>query len=147
MTIKNNKEGGEVKKMIRPDVCGVEVNLIYLMTGSITLFLSDIERRLRLQGSGFRHEKKRLFTEICSHVKAIRTLDDKLHDDVCDNVRDWRQYDQWLADTNELCRLMLNYAEHCSEFEGLADRVCEYMSGLPSVGIVTREDIDRFHLK
>lgn len=139
-TMKNNTQ-------TRPDAVGVEVNMLYLMEGALMLLLKDIERRLAAQGATFRREKKQRFNQFLGAVRQASTIDDILHEDVCHNARNGHQYDMWLEDTNEVVRLMLHYAEYCSDFTGAADKVMEYMRTMPRVGILKDEDFKRFELK
>lgn len=132
----------------------VETNVLFMMSLSMDLILRDIDRKIRVEAlmrgkvGGFKHEKKMLFTRFTQAVRAACVLAEQLGDDVIASTvkSNYKDLNVWQAESNELARLILLYADKSSE-EGATGRIFDFIESFAGAGIVTDEKLDPFYLR
>ena len=129
----------------------VEVQLIYLMTMAVYLFVRDIDRRLGLlfRNGKFNRQKMRLFEQIGKKVKELYFLEEELDKDMAYTTENRPgEFQLYQEEANEVARLMLLFVEKCGQSVENRDAVFSFLRGLENgAGIVQEKDIDRFYLK
>ena len=132
----------------------VETNVLFMMSLSMDLILRDIDRKIRVEAlmrgkvGGFKHEKKMLFTRFTQAVRTACVLAEQLGDDVIASTvkSNYKDLNVWQAESNELARLILLYADKSSE-EGATGRIFDFIESFAGAGIVTDEKLDPFYLR
>ena len=129
-------------------IASVEINVLYMGALALDLILRDAERRMRAQGGEFKHEKKQLFNRFTKAVKEACILVDQLNEDVINSTEKshFKDYNVWQAESNELARLILTFADKASE-EGATESIFNYIGSFKGAGIITKEALERFYLK
>ena len=130
------------------DVESVEANPLYMMSQAMDLILKDADRRMRAKRGEFRHEKKYLFNRYAKAVKEACVLSEQLGEDIITSAatKDFKEFDTWQEESNELARLMLLYADKSSE-EGATEAIFGYLNSFRGAGIITEDVLKRFYLK
>ena len=132
----------------------VETNVLFMMSLSMDLILRDIDRKIRVEAlsrgmvGGFKHEKKMLFTRFTQAVRTACFLAEQLGDDVIASTAksNYKDLNVWQAESNELARLILLYADKSSE-EGATESIFDFIESFSGAGIVTDEKLDPFYLR
>ena len=132
----------------------VETNVLFMMSLSMDLILRDIDRKIRVEAlmrgkvGGFKHEKKMLFTRFTQAVRTACFLAEQLGDDVIASTAksNYKDYDVWLGEANELARLILLYADKSSE-EGATEAIFDFIESFSGAEIVTDEKLNPFYLR
>ncbi len=132
----------------------VETNVLFMMSLSMDLILRNIDRKIRVEAlmrgkvGGFKHDKKMLFTRFTQAVRTACVLAEQLGDDVIASTvkSNYKDLNVWQAESNELARLILLYADKSSE-EGATERIFDFIESFAGAGIVTDEKLDPFYLR
>jgi len=132
----------------------VETNVLFMMSLSMDLILRDIDRKIRVEAlsrgkvGGFKHEKKMLFTRFTQAVRTACLLAEQLGDDVIASTAksNYKDLNVWQAESNELARLILLYADK-SSVDHNSDAVFDRLESLDGEGIITEEVLQRFYLR
>ena len=132
----------------------VETNVLFMMSLSMDLILRDIDRKIRVEAlsrgkvGGFKHEKKMLFTRFTQAVRTACLLAEQLGDDVIASTAksNYKDLNVWQAESNELARLILLYADK-STVDHNSDAVFDRLESLDGEGIITEDVLQRFYLR
>ena len=129
-------------------VASVEINVLYMGALALDLILRDAERRMKAQGSEFKYKKKQIFNRFIRAVKDATLMADQLNDDVISSTEKshYKDYNIWQAESNELARLILTFADKASE-EGATESIFNYLESFKGAGIITEESLKPFYLK
>lgn len=127
----------------------LEVNLIYVLAQSIDQLIRDAERRINAKGRSVKYEMKMRFGQFTQSVKRACILADTLDTDIAlltnSDAKNRGEYDDWHAEANALCRLLLLYEDRLRETKD-TDEIFALLDSKPA-RIVTEEVIKRFTLK
>lgn len=126
----------------------VEANALYMMSQAMDLILKDADRRMRAKRGEFRYEKKYLFNRYAKAVREACILSEQLGEDIIlsASAKDFKEFDTWQEESNELARLMLLYADKSSE-DGATESIFGYLNSFKGAGIITEDVLKRFHLQ
>ena len=129
-------------------VQSVEVNVLYMGVMALDLILRDAERRMKTQGGEFKREKKMAFGKFFRAVGEAKRMADLLQDDVVRETErsNYKDYDIWLGEANELARLILLFADK-STVDHNSDAVFDRLESLDGEGIITEDVLQRFYLQ
>lgn len=132
-----------------PRVQDVEINTLYMMSQAMDKILMDAERRgLVPPNLEVLREKKIQFRRLTSCVNgAFRAIADLNRDIEMSAIDDYTQLDTWADESNELCRLILLFADKCSKNMDNSNAVFKFLRSLEGEGVVTEDVLDRFRLK
>ena len=127
----------------------VEINTLYMMSQAMDKILMDAERRgLVPPNLEVLREKKIQFRRLTSCVNgAFRAIADLIRDIEMSAIDDYTQLDTWADESNELCRLILLFADKCSKNMDNSNAVFKFLRSLEGEGVVTEDVLDRFRLK
>ena len=132
----------------------VETNVLFMMSLAMDLMLRDIDRKIQFEAykqgkvGGFKYEKKMLFKRFTQAVKTACILAEQLGDDVIASTEksNYKDLNIWQAESNELARLVLLYADKSSE-EGATESIFDYLESFKGAGIITEEKLKPFYLR
>lgn len=132
----------------------VEVNVLFMMSIAMDIILRDVDRKMQIQAyreggrGGFKHDKKLLFRKFIESTKAACIYAELLGDDViaCTEKSNYKDFNIWQDEANELARLILLYADKSSE-DGATESIFGYLNSFKGAGIVTEESLKPFYLK
>ena len=135
--------------MAAQSVQQVEVNVCYMMSRAIDLMLLDVERRMRAEGREFRHEKKVIFNRLMESIGVVFRYIAMLNSDIEESAKGngYKDLDIWAAESNEMCRLLLLYADRCGRYPDDSNSVFKLLRSFEGDGIITEEVLSRFYLK
>ena len=120
----------------------VETNVLFMMSLSMDLMLRDLDRKMKFEAytlgttGGFKFEKT-----ACYYAE-------QLGNDVIVSTEksNYKDLNIWQAESNELARLVLLYADKSSE-EGATESIFNYLESFKGAGIITEEKLKPFYLK
>lgn len=132
----------------------VETNVLFMMSLAKDLMLRDLDRKIQFEAykqgkvGGFKYEKKMLFKRFTQAVKTACILAEQLGDDVIASTEksNYKDLNIWQAESNELARLVLLYADKSSE-EGATESIFNYLGSFKGAGIITEEKLKPFYLR
>lgn len=132
----------------------VETNVLFMMSLAMDLMLRDLDRKIQFEAykqgkvGGFKYEKKMLFKRFIQAVKTACILAEQLGDDVIASTEksNYKDLNIWQAESNELARLVLLYADKSSE-EGATESIFDYLESFKGAGIITEEKLKPFYLR
>lgn len=129
-------------------VQSIEVNTLYIGALALDLILRDAERRMKAIGGEYKYEKKQMLTRFFKAVKEASVWAERLNDDVIASTEKshYKDYNIWQAESNELARLILTFADKASE-EGATEAIFNYLESFKGAGIITEESLKPFYLK
>lgn len=133
----------------KPRVQDVEMNVLYMMSQAMDKILMDADRRgLVKPNLELIREKKILFKKLTNCIAgAFRAILD-LNNDIEQSAKeDYSELDVWAEESNEMCRLILLFADKCGKNIDNANAVFKFLRGLEGEGVITENDLDRFRLK
>lgn len=127
---------------------GVIHNCLYMMSLAMDRLMREVEPIMNRHSESFVREKKKLFTRYLKTVKEACILQDEITQDIWDMEakHDYRNVDFWLAQCNELARLILLFADRSSYQENV-DKVFSLLRSLPGEGIVDENLLGLFYLR
>ena len=152
------KKTSEIKKEMsekRPVTFeDVETNVLFMMSLSMDLMLRDLDRKMKFEAyklgttGGFKHEKKMQFKRFTEAVRTACYYAEQLGNDVIVSTEksNYKDLNIWQAESNELARLVLLYADKSSE-EGATESIFGYLSSFKGAGIITEDKLKPFYLK
>ena len=134
--------------MEKVTIQSVEVNVLYMMALAMDTILRDADRRMRAIGGGFKESKRTEFKMFLNAVKSAGMWGERLCEDVAGSTAKsgYKDYDTWLAEANELARLVLLFADKSTE-EGASEAVFKALESFNGEGIVTDGVLERFYLQ
>lgn len=105
--------------------------------------------------SDWRHKRAQAANEILNKAERIQSLHaqffqadmNKVYTDHGQKEFDAVQCDNHTKDTYEFDRLIMLYIDRCWGDEEKANKIIEFIESLPSEGIFSDEDIERFRMK
>lgn len=114
----------------------------------------DLDRKMQFEAykqgkvGGFKYEKKMLFKRFTQAVKTACILAEQLGDDVIASTEksNYKDLNIWQAESNELARLVLLYADKSSE-EGATEAIFDLLESFKGAGIITEEKLKPFYLQ
>lgn len=132
----------------------VETNVLFMMSLAMDLILRDIDRKIRFEAyrlgttGGFKHEKKMQFKRFTDSVRSACYYAEQLGDDVIASTEksNYKDLNIWQAESNELARLILLYADKSSE-EGATETIFDLLESFKGAGIITEEKLKPFYLR
>ena len=127
----------------------VGVNVLYMMSWAMDRFLLDIELRLKTKKILFRREKKAQFNKLMDAIRRAYRASEELRADieVSASPSDYKDLDIWADETNEMCRLILLYADKCGKHPDDSNQVFKLLRSFEGEGIITEDVLKRFYLK
>ena len=132
----------------------VETNVLFMMSLAMDLMLRDLDRKMQFEAyklgkvGGFKYEKKMQFKRFIQAVKTACILAEQLGDDVIASTEksNYKDLNIWQAESNELARLVLLYADKSSE-EGATEAIFDLLESFEGAGIITEEKLKPFYLQ
>lgn len=130
-------------------VSDLMINTLYMMTQTFELIMRDFERRIKVDGIVFRHEKKQQFNRLMKSIRDIHTQFDLVYNDIMVSAEEvgWKELDLWARDANALARMILLWADKCGSYPQNEEDVFSLLKALKGEGIVTEDVLKRFYLK
>ena len=127
----------------------VEVNICYMMSRAIDRLMMDIESRLLTKKIEFRREKKVLFKRLMDSVAGVYRYASLLNEDIEESAKssNYKDLQIWADEENELCRLVLLYADKCGKYPDASNEVFKLLRSFDGEGIITEDVLKRFYLK
>ena len=132
----------------------VETNVLFMMSLAMDLMLRDLDRKMKFEAyklgttGGFKFEKKMQFKRFTEAVRTACYYAEQLGNDVIVSTEksNYKDLNIWQAESNELARLVLLYADKSSE-EGATESIFNYLESFKGAGIITEEKLKPFYLK
>lgn len=132
----------------------VETNVLFMMSLAMDLMLRDLDRKMKFEAyklgttGGFKFEKKMQFKRFTEAVRTACYYAEQLGNDVIVSTEksNYKDLNIWQAESNELARLVLTYADKSSE-EGVTESIFGYLNSFKGAGIVNEENLKPFYLK
>ena len=128
-------------------VADIETNIAYLLSLVTDRLMRDVQARLKEEGQGLRHDKRKLFNDIKAAMERVIYLAGRTDDDLLKVTHTLQDIDGWLEDANETARLLLLYGEKCGRNPDNANLVFKFLRSLDGAGIIGEDDIDRFRIR
>lgn len=130
-------------------VSDLMINTLYMMTQTFELIMRDFERRIKVDGIVFRHEKKQQFNRLMKSIRDIHTQFELVYNDIIMSAEEvgWKELDLWARDANALARMILLWADKCGSYPQNEEDVFSLLKALKGEGIVTEDVLKRFYLK
>lgn len=127
----------------------VLINIAYALASAAYCIMHDVDRRLQAEeGAHLRQDKRRKFSQLMADMKAIKIREERIDEDVFEALAgEYRDYEYWQQDYNEICRLMLLWIDRCDNDDDAKNSIFKALRELPTTGIFEESDIDRFRLK
>lgn len=133
----------------KPRVQDVEMNVLYMMSQAMDKLLMDADKRGILRNDvRVVREKKMLYRRLTSCISGAFRAIGEMNDDIEFCAKDdYTKLDLWAEESNELCRLVLLFADKCGKNVDNANAVFKFLRSLDGEGIITEDDLDKFRLK
>ncbi|MFA6726941.1 MAG: hypothetical protein WCS17_01850 [Prevotella sp.] len=161
----DKKTQKKIREEIRQSTIPEEMKVMYILASACQSMVYDSYDRIKSAyiQNGFRCVDNDILTGLADYCKTIKMatfsfferIEPRIsnatfgrHDKGDDNITqsDIDAYDNFNANANEVCRLILLYADRSSS-EGAASEIFKYLRNMPSFGVFTDADIDRFNMK
>ena len=123
-----------------------KVVLLYEMAAAMDVLAANIDMELKRKGYEFQREKKRFFGNYARCMKEAAVWFDKINIEgviwkaAKQNVR---RYDNYLADTREILRMLMLYVDRSHNIGGY-EAIFKCLRSLPSVGIFPDDVVAEF---
>lgn len=136
-----------------PSIVVLETNVMYIMSRAIEILIADIDKKLKETSHKyyFDLEKKSQFAEVFKDIEQFNRDYYKIEQQFVNGTRDgnkntvdWKVYDQFRDDANELIRLSLLFGDRCSNSQRKVEGLFRYIKAMSSKGILKDEDLERF---
>lgn len=129
--------------------CNVQTNLCYILAESASVMVREVERRLRIMGKGFVHEKKMRFSQLLKKMTDVKCFyEDNFTKLVWDADRRAERNDEFRKDASDIALLAMLFADKCGESADNRRQLMDFMMKLPSsLKVFTREDYDEIVMK
>ena len=130
-------------------VCNLQTNLCYILAESASIMVHEVERRLRIMGKGFIHEKKMHFTQLLKKMTDIKCFyEDNFTKLVWDADRRAERNDEFRKDASDLAVLAMLFADKCGQSADNRRQLLDFMMKLPSsLKTFERDDYDQLVIK
>lgn len=129
-----------------PPILDFETNVMYVLLRAAAHLVYDIDKRLKTAKMCFSKTKARQIACLNKYVDDLKSEFEKLEKDYTNNLIG-SEYDIMIRDALETLRLVLYYGDRCGSSAENRDKIFELLKSMPSAGIISEEDINRFNMR
>lgn len=156
----------KIKKEIEQSTIPEEMAALYTIANATDIMCNNIFNRIKAVyvRNGFKVNENELLTGINQYCKLIKQAEAEFFKRIEPQVQgatwgrhrdeehpdapgDSDAYDNFNADGNEICRLVLLYIDRCAKGKEGYAKVFKTLRQLPSCGLINDEDIARYKMK
>lgn len=120
---------------------------MFIAQRAVEILVNRIDERLHTEGAFFQKEKKMYFKRAKEALDKFTYWMDQIEPCYINGCKgDWKDYDLIRQDANDVCRLLLLFADRCNTREK-ADIVYKLLRTLETSGYITEEELEHFNYR